>query len=373
MRSLLCVMAALFHLGSTFCQDGPEPKPDRIWVGPMPFISGREIRRDYFSILTDPAAWPTVLARTDVFKSYIMMPPRDPLPGEEEPQLSDEQLEALAAFMRERGVRTAFEVGGLRITDRVFGPFAGEKCARIELTHLRRWMDCGGSVDYLTTDHAIMMNMRGAGFTGPGVSPVRPGNMSMGELIGELADYFETMRQEIPGVKFGVIESLGFFHITGPDGREYPRTDPQLPVWKFDAFIDELLAAMKEKDQTLDHFHIDFGYEGVRHDGRDRGELDFGRILGVEQAVHARGVKTGVIINAYHDRSVAEPDPIAASREAYENTLAFTRGYLAAGGKSEHIIIQTWQPYPDVTGPEDRLHTVLNIARDVLALIPNAQ
>ncbi|NSW56187.1 MAG: hypothetical protein HPY44_09240 [Armatimonadetes bacterium] len=373
MPSSWSVIAILLASASAFCQDVPAPEADRIWVGPMPFITGREIRRDYFSTLTNPAAWPTVLARTDVFKSYIMVPPRDPLPGEDQPQSSDEELRGLAAFMRQRGIKIAFEVGGLRITDRLFGPLAGEKYAQTELTHLRRWIDCGGSVDYLTTDHAIMMNMRGAGFTGPGVSPERPGNMSMSELIRELVIYFETMRQAIPGVKFGVIESLGFFHIIGPDGREYPRTDPLLPVWKFDAFMDELLAAMKDKDLTLDHFHIDFGYEGVRFDGRNRGELDFGRILGVEQAVHARGIKAGVIINAFHDRSVQEPDPATASREAYENTLAFTRGYLAAGGKSEHIILQTWQPYPDVTGPEDRPHTVLNIARDVLGLIPNAE
>lgn len=342
---------------------------DRIWVGPMPFVEGRTLRPEFAAMISSPEAWPGVLARTEVFKSYIMLLPNDPLPGETRPQLSDESMEKLAKFLRDRGIRTAFEVGGLRITEQIHGTLAGEKYARFELTHLRRWLDWGGSVDYLTTDHAVMMNMRGAGFSGPGVSPQRPGNMSMSELIGELADYFEAVRREIPEVKLGVIESLGFFHITGPDGRQYPRTDPLLPEWEFEAFMDELLGVLKERGLALDHFHIDFGYEGVRFDGRATGELDYGRILGVEQAVRERGVKAGVIINAYHDRSVADPDPATANREAHGNTLAFARGYLAAGGKAEHLVLQTWQPFPNVTGPEDQAHTVLNMTRDLLGVV----
>ncbi len=340
---------------------------DRVWIGPKPFqTGGRELRDDYWPTLTDAGRWPTVLARTDVWKSYIMLLPDVPLPGKQGPELSDDELKALIAFMKEHNLKVAFEVGGLRNSKARGGDQAGEKYAKCELKYLLRWVKLGGRIDYLTTDHAVMMNMRGVGFPGPGLGPDRPWKMTVQELTDELVDYFCAVHEAIPEAKFGVIESLGFFQVTGPDGREYPHTDPLLPVWRFTEYFDYLLEAMARANLVLDHFHIDFGFEGVQFDGRAAGALDFGRVLGVESYVQSKGVKAGVIVNAFHDRSVKEPDPKDANREATERTIRFYREYEAAGGKADHILLQTWQPYPDRTGPEDVPNTVLNIARDIL-------
>jgi len=353
----------------------PSARGERIWIGPKAFVRGRELRPDFFSVLTDPTAWDEVLGQTDVFKSYIMFLPDIPLPDKQTPELTDPQLETLARFFRNRGIKVAFEVGGLRCSKRICGDTAGEQYARFELHWLRRWLHAGGTIDFLTTDHAVMMNMRGVGFKGPGLDPNRPCKMSVAQLTQELADYFVTVHREIPNARLGVIESLGYFQITGADGTLYKQTDPKLPVWTFPEFFDGLLAAMRARGLHVDHFHIDFGYGGAAHDGRKYrgGGLDFGRIRAVEDYVHSKGVKSGIIINAFHDahygRATPNPDPRRASRQAWRNTLAFLRGYLAAGGASEHILLQTWQPYPDRTGPEDEPYTVLNIARDALRLL----
>ncbi len=352
---------------------------ERIWIGPRPFVSHRRLRKDYFSILTDPSAWNEVLRQTDVFKSYIMILPDIPVPGKRAPELSGAQLRTLARFFRRRGIKMAFEVGGLRCSKRVCGDTAGEKYARIELRWLRRWLRAGGTIDFVTTDHAVMMNMRGVGFPGPGLNPNRACKTTVAQLTRELADYFAAVHRAIPRARFGVIESLGYFQIVGADGTVYRQTDPKLPLWTFPEFFDRLLAAMRARGLRLDHFHIDFGYGGAAHDGRvyRGGGLDFGRIRAVEDFVHSRRVKTGIIVNAFHDahyrHSRQVPDPREASKQAWRNTLAFLRGYLAAGGTSEHILFQTWQPYPDRTGPEDAPYTVLNIARDGLRLLNHRQ
>lgn len=336
---------------------------DRIWVGPKAFREGRTLRDDFLPMLTDPDAWPIVLSSAQVFKSYIMILPDVPVPGNEEPELGDAQMRGLAEFLNTRGLKVAFEVGGLRQGPEIPTAGWGERHAESELRWLRRWIRNGGRIDYLTTDHAVMHNI-GAHYVHPDTA--RDCGMDLPQVLEELASYFVAVRRELPHVRLGVIESLGYFHVTGPDGREYPRTVRALPVRHFHEFLDALLQAMERHDLTLDHFHIDFGYEGVRHDGRAEGRLDFGRVRGVEMAAQQRGVKAGVIINAFHDRAVTDPDPATASREAYEHTMQFTEGYLAAGGTSEHLVIQTWQPYPHRTGPEDEPFTVLNTARDVL-------
>ncbi len=371
--ALLCV-AALVAGGcrSERAQPAPitgagpgHPSVARVWVGPMPFSSGRALRPDFATVLGDPQAWPEVLARADVFKSYIMLLPEVPLSGKTTPEVSTAHLQALADLLRRRRLQTAFEVGGLRQGDAL--PRRGEwgrQVAANELTHLRRWLAAGGRIDYLTTDHALMMNI-GSFYYSPGF---RDCGLSLAEAAGELADYFQALHAAIPDAKFGVIESLGFFHVSGPNGRVYVRTVPKLPVWRFEDYLETLLAAMAQRGLTLDHFHIDFGYEGVLHDGGGpaAGTLDYGRIRGVERCLQARGVRAGVIVNAFHDTRVETPEPDTANREAAANTERFWRGYVDAGGRAEDLVFQTWQPFPDRTGPESDPDTVLGLYRRLL-------
>jgi len=362
------MLIGLVQVGLAFpaaCAPGDGIAADRVWIGPMPFKGKRLLRDDYFGTLTDASKWPTVLSRAQVFKSYIMVLPSVPVPGKSEPELSDARMKQLAAFMREHGLEVAFEVGGLRMgKDKPVKGKWGKRVAAGEFRHLKRWLDAGGSIDYLSTDHAVMTNLGHRCYQGTDCG------LTLEETIEEQVSYFEAMSKRIPGVKLGAIESLGFFHVEGLDGRKYPRTVKKLPVWRFEEYFDTLVAAMTRRGLTLDHFHIDYGFDGVHHEGRRRRlpGADFGRVLAVERYVQSKGVKAGVIVNAFHDRKVQQPDPAAASRQARDRTEHFFSDYLAAGGCAEHIVIQTWHPFPERTGPEDAAHTVLGIARDVLLL-----
>jgi hypothetical protein len=348
---------------------------DHIWIGPNPFQDSRRpgearvagkphpLRTDWLPILTNAGKWPTVLASTQVLKTYINILGDDE-PGV--PKLSDAELRQLIQFVRHHKLKMAFEVGGLRTSAKICGDTAGEDGAKNELALLRRWLDLGGSIDYLTTDHAVMKNLRGVGYAGAGQNPNRECKMPIRQLIDELADYFQVMHKAIPTAKLGAIESLGFFQIRGSDGTFYRQTDPKLPDWQFSEYIDNLLQAMKARGLELDHFHIDYGYTGVHFDGRASGKLNNGRILAVEAYLASKGVKSGVIFNATYDKKVKDPVPDIADREVHEQTLSFFKSYVASGGKADHLVIQTWQPYPERTGPETRPFTALNIARDIL-------
>lgn len=336
---------------------------DRLWVGPMPFIEARTLRDDYYSTITDADKWPTVLAKADVFKSYLMVLPSDPVPGKPGPELSDKRMQRMAKFVRDHNLKVAFEVGGIRMGPDTPNDQAGEYTAKGELTHLTRWLANGGTIDYLTTDHGVMSTI-GSPYIVPAQYKQR--GMSLQQAIDELVDYFEIVHQAIPTAKFGVIESLGFFTVQGLNGREYARTVPALPVWRFADYLDMLLGAMKRRGLSLDHFHIDFGFEGVHYDGGGKGQLDFGRIRAVESYVQSKGVNAGLIVNAFHDQTNKTPKREDANRQAYENTLRFFNGYKAAGGQAKQILLQTWMPYPDRTGPEDEPYTVLNMDRDIV-------
>jgi hypothetical protein len=345
---------------------------DRIWIGPNPFIeqwsagqAGRAFRPDWLPNLRDATKWPVVLANANVLKTYIMVLPPDHKATDTAARINDVGLQELVQLTRQHGLKMAFEVGGLRTSAKVCGESAGEDGATRELALLGRWTRAGGQIDYLTTDHAVMKNMRGVGYRGSGLDPARGCKMTVHQLIAELVDYFQVVHKEMPLTKLGVIESLGFFEVKADD-KTYPHTDPKLPVWRFNEYFDELLQAMKQRGLKLDHFHIDFGYEGVNYDGRSLRTLDVGRILAVEAYVKSKGVKLGVIFNAGLDRAAQISDRDIANQEAYHRTLRFYRAYISAGGKADHIVLQTWQTYPDRTGPEYQPYTVLNIAKDII-------
>lgn len=70
---------------------------------------------------------------------------------------TDAELKALIALLKKGGIKTGIEVGGAR-----WG--AGSMCdlqgvlayAQVEQKQVQRWLDLGGEVDNLSTDHAIV-------------------------------------------------------------------------------------------------------------------------------------------------------------------------------------------------------------------------
>jgi len=335
-----------------------------VWYGPATLNTvTRGIRDDFLEQFTDTNNWPTVYARTSVFKQFI-----ETLGGN---KYSDEQLKELATFTRKAGLKCAFEIGALRWTPKLYGKGSGKKYAAQEIKTLQRWVDAGGTVDYLTTDHAVMWNV---GLCLQGAKPMADiGDPDWHKVMDEVVDSLAMLHEAFPNAKIGMIESLGYFSV----GDKYTTTDPQCiyPI-DFEEFIRTAQRRLAERGVELDHIHIDFSYQDCRYDGRSQKRLDFGRILAAEKIVKSLGLDCGIIINAFDDFSYTGVNIVqekeraqnAAQRSAsaVKNTLQYFDGYVAAGGNPDTWIFQRWQPYPDVTGPETVLETDMGITRELV-------
>jgi len=333
-----------------------------IWYGPASLNTvTRGIRDDFMEQFTNTDNWPTVYGETAVFKQFI-----ESLGGN---KYSDEELKQLATFTREAGLKCAFEIGALRWTPKCYGAGSGTSYAKEEIEVLQRWVDAGGTVDFLSTDHAVMWNV---GLCLQGAKPMEPyvEDPDWRDVMDEVVDSLAMIHEAFPDAKIGMIESLGYFSV----GENYTTTDPQCiyPI-DFEEFLVTFRHKLNERGVKLDHVHLDFSYQDCRYDGRAKKQLDFGRILAAERIVKSLDLNCGMIINAFDDQSYSgtnfqqekEKAQNTAERSvsAVDNTLEYFDGYVAAGGAPDIWILQRWQPYPDVTGPETVRNTDMGVSR----------
>lgn len=350
----------------------------RKWFAPMPFVTGRTVRPDFAALPTTLGTWANVRASADVFKSYLMILPDD----------SGVDLDAMVTAVNEAGLRTAFEVGGLR----VYAPgncavgVLGKTSADVELLWLQRWAAAAGGtgrIDYVTSDHAIATVIE-QGLLGNC-------NLTLAQSAAEVAVYYKRIKQAYPKVKIGLIEALGYWNIPGANGTHYKKTRPDLPDITLDAVLTAVIAAAAAEGVTVEHFDIDFGAEGARIDyslllshggtGTVVNAHDYGRVVAARQIAVQKGLTSGVITNAYHDDGTGafyptintyatEPERIAASQSARARALEFFNEHKTVGGAQNKYVFQLWQPFPHLTGPESTATTGLGVIEDLLALTP---
>ncbi len=379
MKGLITTVLLFSMCISTPAEDN-SPSLD-IWYGPASLDTvTRGVRDDFIDQVTDTNNWPTVYGQTKVFKQFIEPLYPSPRPMTGRPPYTDEELERLASFINEAGLKTAFEIGALRWNLDRYGPGSGKEYAEEEIKVLQRWVDAGGNIDYLSTDHAVMWNVgmvlqRDRVLKGLADSDWR-------KIMDEVVESLAMMQEAFPDARIGMIESLGYFSVEGIDGTMYHTTDPsRLYRVDLEEFISTAQKKLEERGIELDHFHIDFSYQDCLHDGRGTGELDYNRILGAEKLIKTFGIDSGIIINAFDDFSYTginivqeeerAPNIDERNESAVENTLRYFNGYIEAGGDPDTWIFQRWQPYPHLTGPETVLETDMGLTRVMLEKLLN--
>jgi len=323
----------------------PESK-SHIWLcsKATDFETGR-VQDDFTDHITNKDYWPELLKHTRVLKLYIQQLYTTP----------NEQLIRIADFVRENDLLVAVELGGVRMAPtgtpiEQVAPMA----VYAEYRHLKNFIDLGGRVDYITTDHALAAQITGRIDLFNGAT--------MQQLMEQHALYYKIMQKRIPGLKVGAIESLGYFWVKS-ETYQYSPTDPTLGRVDFENYLSEFIRITKENGVTLDHFHIDFGLQDIMYDA------GYGRVLAVEDFCHANDVDVGFIAaNAYHKSMEFVPDDqvAAVSKEAAERALKYFEGYQKAGGTCDYFIFQRWQPYPIEVGSESEPYTNLGIFKSML-------
>jgi hypothetical protein len=331
-----------------------------IWYGPMSLQRDHSVKPTFVSEVANPSEWPYDRAHIAVFKQFI----ESLIPSDKPYHLHMADMQQLAAALKQLGVACAFEVGGTRLTGTNFGPGSGAKSAQDEIRLLKMWEEAGGTVDYLTTDHAMMnqveVKLKGKPpFDKPGV------NLGLNDFIWEAVNAHHAFHLAFPNAKLGIIESLGYFRV-GP----FRATSPDLPDMVFDEVIGAFMNNARSTGTPIDHYHIDYDLQGVTFDGH--GTPNYGRVLMGTQIARAHGLRVGLIVTGWDDRSRnGQPvtDVQAASAQAAQETLAYLKGYLAAGGHPDTWVVERWEPYPQQLGPESNPDTDMGILRSVLRLI----
>jgi hypothetical protein len=386
---LLCAGALALHAADAMppaspasmgrAHPGPPRKPEAV-ICPRAVIDSPDgtkvLRQDFATVFSDPIQWPETFRMTNAVKFYVTA--LAPVFGLD-----------LARFVKmasDGGFRAEFETGGLRPENAAdFNDRTGEKQALKELIHLRRWAEAGGKVDRITTDHAIMhqlaMNHRDKNYFNHKTVKLPPGKEHLRfdrtALLEELMDYFLTIKAEFPDAKLGVIESLGYFHVTGESGMDYPTTDKRLPRWDFTEFLDALLTTASRSGVKIDGFDIDFSHSGSAFDTRrNKGrQLDVGRVAAAVQACRKRGLEVGIIFNDDGgtgpdfrvSKSMTDP---GRNRISADNLHAFQMALERNQVLPDRIIIQSWSDYPDLTGPESKPGTFFHTAAKLLNAPP---
>ena len=182
--------------------------------------------------------------------------------------------------------------------------------AKQEQKQARRWLDLGGRLDSVTTDHALTWDARHE-LPQQHCEPPVPMAARVDVVVQVLASWRAFLG---PDTSIGFIESLGYWDITGPDGTAYQNVDPsrlrKLTGWipQLSDVTAMLLSAGERINPTpevplIDHYQIDYGMDGVEEDTIHYGprppvRMNYGRILGAESIMKAHDLQTGVNTNA---------------------------------------------------------------------------
>ncbi|HKW99611.1 MAG TPA: hypothetical protein VJN43_17860 [Bryobacteraceae bacterium] len=258
---------------------------------------------DYFDLFTPVAPWQTAASHVQVFKIYATLVDNFP----------DQQLRSMFADLDRRGIALAVE----------FGPLDPENCgAGVEgfngedAAHLAsRIQELGGKLRYIAMDEPFYF----AGI----YSGDNSCRWSAARIAANAVAQIGHIKQLFPNVEVGDIEP-------------FPTDDElSIPGWaeRFRAWFDAWRAAA---GKPLAFFHSDLLWESVER--RHAVEV-------LSKYAGQRGIPFGIIYNGLGTESADADWVNHAERHFVDNE---THG----GAPPDHVIFQSWNPYPKHLLPE---------------------
>lgn len=344
----------------------------KVWVCPQlwKFHNGsQEVNFELNTILADTTKWPEVLKKTTGVKMYVNL--LNPVWGYDMP--------ALAEMIAVNNLETAFEVGGIGSTG-ALGAWqnSGKRSSETEISvYYNNWLAAGGKIDYLATDHSIMQTI--------GQYDYDKG--LYWQAIYQQMMHFKYLHEWNPEIRFGLIESLGYFNIKGLDGYEYKQVARLADTWDFEQFIDDVLLMADKVGVTVSQYDFDFGYHDVLNDTKRRydsfkegDELDMGRIIAAQTIIQKKGLRAGPIFNDYQlnlfaeDQTGENPKPVSWwDEQATKHMLTHFNTYLKQKkAMPDDFLLQVWDGFPSCVGPEDKENTFFYALKQMSSVLPDA-
>lgn len=293
-------------------------------------ICGGAQMAHFGQLFTNASAWPFLRERTDSIKFFI---------GNIEslPQVVSGGYQAVAGMLEETGIVLDVEGGGLRGFNCDGASYALQTLQKIEPL-LAAGIGSTASMMQITFDgpfaHSLHQDAK--------LCPLTPA-----QVAGELFKNINTTRSLIASryphlsVRFAWNEPVPWYHV----GSEYP----PFHNGTTNDFGDllELLELVTRAGVDFDAFHADSPYMYNQEEGGGYPKL--GKLM---EAVRAKGLQFGHYFNN-------EPKQ---EGDFERGTLADSRAFVAALGKPDHAIVESWYPYPRSALPEAEANTLAHTA-----------
>lgn len=226
----------------------------------------------------------------------------------------------------------------------------GERTARIEIAKIRSWWQAGQIPDYLVLDDPMRR------LTVPGQD--YPGQLLQGmpdyaSAAEEVAAYMQTMRQKFPVVKFVITLNFPNWGWKGePAFSMAPGRVGAMNWGDAHTAMDVLFSTLDKDHEHIDTIQGDFPWRYFAEPPADAvaATVDWpGRILQLEQYARSKDVRFNLTANS---------ETGYVSAEAFsQDSLKYLDAYLAAGGKPDRFVVQSWYPHPKELLPESKSYT----------------
>jgi hypothetical protein len=276
-------------------------------------------------LLVDPDGWPSVRNRIHVAKFFPWW----------FDDVSDETLLGGVSLLNQAHVAIAVEVGALREWE-----CDGANTARMDLVNLGKIDAAGGAVTFVVIDDPYGYTMERANPQGCGYSAE--------EVSVEILEWMQAVRAAHPHIRFGLTEPVPWFHV-GP----YPN-HPGNDFGDLLALVDTLMAVLATGGERIEFFQADSPY-----DWTELHPAGWEKLLLLELELRRRGISFSLIYNS-------EAGGTTSDEAYYVETLAALDTHWSKGGRSDHLVVQSWYPMPSRMGPETEAFTFANLMRDFM-------
>jgi len=310
--------------------------------------------------------WPITREGLDTafFAINTLWPMKRPMPL----SIAPAQAAAAAAKLHKEGIHIGVECGYFDHSETLRNPAdpasdvvpsasppviatgVGERTAHVEIAKIRAWWQAGHTPDYLVLDDPMRR------LTVPGQD--NPGQLLQGmpdypSAAAEVAAYMRIMRKKFPAVKFVVILNFPNWGWKGePAFSMAPGRTGAMNWGDAHAAMEALFSTLARNDLRIDTIQGDFPWRYFAEPPSDAiaATVDWpDRILQLEQYARDKGVRFNLTANS-------ETGYVSAKAFS-DDSLKYLDAYLAAGGKPDRFVVQSWYPHPEELLPESKPYT----------------
>ncbi len=229
-------------------------------------------------------------------------------------------------------------------------PGVGARTARIEIAKLRSLWQAGHQPDYIVLDDP-MRRLTIPGQDNPAQLLQGMADYPLAAL--EIVSYMQVMREKFPAVRFVVIMNFPNWGWKGePAFLTGPGRSGTMNWGDAHLALEALFPAVHEAGQSIYALQGDFPWRYFAEQPTDAIAATVNwpeRILQLESYARSKGTRFNLTANS-------ETGYVSAQAFS-EDSLKYLDAYLAAGGKPDNFVVQSWYPHPKELLPESKPHT----------------